>query len=288
MNETGRIAVLMTCFNRVAKTIACLRNLTAQKLPDGWSLQIFLVDDASPDGTGEIVKKEFPDVTVIRGTGSLYWCGGMRRAWSAAKEDFDYYLWLNDDTILFDGALENLLADYAAATASGCDGVITVACLNPATGHFTYGGKDASGNPVEPDGTIRQCRFINGNCVLVPLAVYRKIGGLSDRFTHGIGDFEYGLRALKNGFHCWTTHEYLASCSRNPPATWSNPSTPLFKRFRLLYGVRGLNLMEYLIFLRAYPENKNWFAFFIKMNLRALFPGIYAHLKRAATGKEMD
>ncbi len=289
MSETRRIAVLMTCFNRVEKTLACLHNLAAETPSGDWSIRIFLVDDNSPDGTGNAVRSMFPEVTVIDGTGSLYWCGGMRMAWAvAANGDFDYYLWLNDDTVLFDGALEKLLADYAAATASGCDGLITVACLNPATGKFTYGGKDASGRPVEPDGTIRECRFINGNCVLVPRAVYRKIGGLSAHFTHGIGDFEYGLRAIRNGFRCWTTREYLASCSRNPPAAWSNPATPLVKRFKLLYGVRGLNLMEHIAFLRAYPEEKNWMLFFVKMNVKALFPGLYAGVKKAATGKEVD
>lgn len=284
-----RIAALLACHNRKAKTLACLARLFAEPPPEGCCLEVFLVDDGSADGTGDAVKAQFPQVNVIRGDGSLYWCGGMRAAWNAAaKGDFDYYLWLNDDTILFEHAIEKLLADYGRATAGGDDGVVTVACKNPSTGRFTYGGRDACETPVEPDGSIRECRFINGNCVLVPRTVYRKIGGLSENFTHGIGDFEYGLRAIKNGFHCWTTGEYLAACTRNPPAVWSSPSTPLAKRFKLLYGVRGLNLLEHIKFLRDYPQGKNWIWFFVKMNLKALLPGVYAQLKRATLGREVD
>ena len=75
------IAVLLTCFNRRAKTLAALEALFKQ---DGagttFALNVFLVDDGSSDGTGDAVRGAFPQVHVIDGTGDLYWNGGMRRA----------------------------------------------------------------------------------------------------------------------------------------------------------------------------------------------------------------
>ena len=58
-----RIAVLMTCHNRKAKTIRCLRNLYCQNI----NLDIFLVNDGCTDGTEEFVAKEFPKVNIIEG-----------------------------------------------------------------------------------------------------------------------------------------------------------------------------------------------------------------------------
>ena len=73
-------------------------------------LDVFVLDDASSDGTGEAIAEQFPEVTVLRGDGKLYWNGGMRRAFAAAiAGDYDYYLWMNDDTTLDDGALALLL-----------------------------------------------------------------------------------------------------------------------------------------------------------------------------------
>ena len=55
-------------------------------------LTVFLVDDASPDRTGERVLNEFPQVHVIQGTGSLYWTKGMNLAWKTAGDGYDAYL----------------------------------------------------------------------------------------------------------------------------------------------------------------------------------------------------
>ena len=51
MNIHKTIAVLLTCHNRKVKTISCLKSLYEATLPKGFSLEIFLVDDGSVDGT---------------------------------------------------------------------------------------------------------------------------------------------------------------------------------------------------------------------------------------------
>jgi GT2 family glycosyltransferase len=91
-----RIAVLMTCYNRREKTLACLRALKeATKAAAGISdTDVYLVDDGCTDGTAEAVRLSFPNVQIVAGTGSLYWCGGMRLAWrEAAKSRYDAYVW---------------------------------------------------------------------------------------------------------------------------------------------------------------------------------------------------
>ena len=78
-----------------------MKKLINQDKIDKIDLNVYLVDDGSTDGTSEAVKKNFPQVNIIKGDGTLFWNGGMRVAFSKAMEsEHDYYLWLNDDTIL--------------------------------------------------------------------------------------------------------------------------------------------------------------------------------------------
>jgi len=103
-------AVLLTCFNRKEKTLSCLESIYAQSNKEGFTLKVYLVDDGSTDGTSEAVKKNFPQVNVIKGDGTLFWNGGMRVAFSKAMEnEHDYYLWLNDDTFIYPDSLKILI-----------------------------------------------------------------------------------------------------------------------------------------------------------------------------------
>jgi GT2 family glycosyltransferase len=99
------IAVLMTCFNRVDKTLKCLCQLFANDLTD-ISLSVYLVDDGSTDGTAKAVSENFPEVNVIQSDGGLFWNKGMHLAFSnAMQKDYDAFLMFNDDTMLQSDAI---------------------------------------------------------------------------------------------------------------------------------------------------------------------------------------
>ena len=79
------VAVLMTVFNRKQITIQGLKSLfKAISLTKDLVFDVYLVDDNSPDGTIEAVKKQFDSIITIPGTGGLYWGGGMNLAWNTA------------------------------------------------------------------------------------------------------------------------------------------------------------------------------------------------------------
>ena len=133
-----KIAVLIACHNRKEKTIKCLYALFNQHDIEGVNLKVFLVDDGSTDGTRQAIEELFPKVIVKEGTGNLYWARGMSLAWQEAlksKEKFDYYLWLNDDTCLFNTAIKELLKTQR----NGAEIIVGSVC-DPVTKHRTYGG----------------------------------------------------------------------------------------------------------------------------------------------------
>ena len=78
------IAVLLTCFNRKDKTIACLESLllTVKNYNDiandKANISIFLTDDASTDGTAQAAMKvcQGEDIHIVQGNGNLFWAGG--------------------------------------------------------------------------------------------------------------------------------------------------------------------------------------------------------------------
>jgi GT2 family glycosyltransferase len=80
ISKTPTVAVAIASYNRCETTLRCLATLLAQNgLGESWTMDIHLLDDASPDGTAANVAKHFPSVTVISGTGSLFWGGGMEK-----------------------------------------------------------------------------------------------------------------------------------------------------------------------------------------------------------------
>jgi len=272
-----KIAALLTVHNRCQLTLACLSSLFEQVLPTDFVIQVYLVDDGSSDGTTHEVLRCFPAVDVIQGDGTLFWCGGMRRAWAeAAKGQYDYYLWLNDDTTLLPGAIGTLLgtADQLRGK-HGRDAIVVGSTRDPETGSLTFGGKLLSDfSMVEPSDTPQPCDMMNGNVALIPRAVFEVVGNLSADYTHAIGDHDYSLRAVYKGIPVYVGPGYFGECKATISPLWVRPEIPLRQRWRALHGPKGLPPSEYSVFLRQHlPSRRLWLLF--KLYTRAVIPFLW-------------
>lgn len=272
-----KIAILLTCHNRRDKTIQCLKNLYSQSgIKEDFTIDVFLVDDGSSDGTSEAVRKQFPHVQVIPGNGSLYWNRGMHLAWQEAKKagDFNYYLWLNDDTDLMPGALTEMLE---CASLQHDRAIICGAICSGVTHSFTYGGRNADGKEVLPDNDMPVCHVINGNCVLVSREICDKVGILDPVYPHAIGDHEYGLRADRKGFPSVTSRKFVGYCERNDslPA-WCYSTVPLKKRIKALYSPLGNSHPYYFfIFEKRYYGLIQAIKHYLTIHVRLLLPALW-------------
>ncbi len=274
-----RIGVLMTVHNRKACTLACLENLFSQKLPEKTEISVFLVDDGSTDGTALAVHTRFPTVNVIRGDGTLYWNQGMRRCWEeASREDFDAYLWLNDDSNLepdaikqLSGTLDSQLNDIGTA------GIVVGACFvsGSSTGEkiATYGGR-MDKRIISPSGSPQSVQTFNGNVVLVSRNAFRQLGNLSPEYRHSFGDFDYGFRARQKSIPVWLTAGYVAECPRNGIPAWRDANRSLTQRWKSFQDPKRITAKELRNFQKVKGRGFWWYSM-MRIYLEMLFPRLF-------------
>jgi GT2 family glycosyltransferase len=282
--EPIKIAILATCFNRKHSTLACLRLLEGQQLAANVTLKIYLTDDNSSDGTRQAVATEFPRAHILSGDGSLFWAGGMRKAWAEAmKHRHNFYLWINDDTLLYPTAIQTLLETHAKLLPAHGDTIIVGAVQDEKTKRLTYSGITRT-DPLRPlrfsrvlpgDEPIR-CDTMNGNCVLIPAAITERVGNISDAFTHSMGDYDYGLRATRSGYSVWVAPGYVGTCSNNPvTGTWRDSSLSPKERWAKLVHIKGLPPREWQVFAQRHAGRLwplYWASPYVRVLLQALRP----------------
>jgi len=289
------IAILLTCFNRRERTLSCLRTVYAQFPMDNARQEVYLVDDGSSDGTADAVSREFPDVIILHGSGDLFWNGGMNLAWKTAiAQGFEYYLWLNDDVTLYTNAFKSMFDSFMKGRKEcGTNPVIVGSFHEVGNNEHAYGGFEIKKTlwgvrkkRVVPTGEIKRCDTFNGNTVLIPDSVVKKVGLLDPHFTHSFGDVDYGYRCMEKDIPVFIAPEYVGECARNSiNQSWYSPDVTLAERYRRLTRPTGCPPGEYFY---SYRKKSNLFAGVIalsKLYLRLLFPDVWMKLSRSKSGE---
>ena len=246
-----RVLGLATCFNRKEKTLKAI-NCLIQGNPEV-EFSFIIVDDGSTDGTKEALEK-IPEVSVISGNGNLFYSGGMRVAIKAAKEsekEYDYCMLFNDDVEFWDSAIEKL-----------CEKDKTVIWVGPTCekdGSLSYGGVVKTSNFLPRTEIIMAnteegalCDTFNANCVLIPWNIFEKLDNIDEKYTHSIGDFDYGFEAKKKGYVIKVSDKYVGECPDNPVKSnnnWRNTELSRKRRIQLKESPKGLPFGEYYHYL---------------------------------------
>jgi len=265
-------AILLTCYNRKKITLRCLTALTQIRK----NFDIYLVDDNSTDGTFDAVKKLFPEVNLIKGTGNLFWNRGMHLAWSVASEkNYDFYIWLNDDVLIHEDSFDEI---FECSTLQNHKSIISGIVLNKKTNEVIYGGRDQAKKLLQPNGKLNSITYLNGNFVLVPRYVYKILGNLDPVFHHDIGDVDYGLRAKQEGIKVLTTRKAVAHGEANKIKRFRKDNTTLINRFKHLYSPLGSNPNINFYFRKKHYGILNALLFYVFLHILAVLPDFVAHI----------
>ena len=189
------------------------------------NLGLVVVDNASVDGSAELVSRLLPAATLLRSVDNTGYTGGNNQAVrEALARSADYVLFINNDTRLDAGLVEALLAEAEPRTMvaprvylEGTDGLLddTVgefSWLRGAWQEWTYGRPPpARLQRAGPAAMASLC------CLLVPAAVFREAGLLDERMFMYYEDFDFIHRAQQAGFRlrytpaAWLWHRKSAS-----------------------------------------------------------------------------
>lgn len=210
MSETThKVALVIPVYNRREITLQGLRSLSKIDTT-GLDVRIFVVDDASPDGTAEAVARSFPDIVLIAGSGDLHYAAGTNRGIEAALDWApDFVVTMNDDAVFHEQFLQRLVQTALAHPRSIVGGLLLL--WDEPHKVFQVGQRWdtlAGGWEIPEDWTafnVPQTAFevecIVGNCVLIPVDAIRECGLMDEkRFPHGWGDAQWMARFSKAGW----------------------------------------------------------------------------------------
>jgi GT2 family glycosyltransferase len=206
------VAIIITAWNQLEKTLACLESVVAQTYPH---LQVILVDNGSAADFGATIAASFPAVTLIRNETNLGFAGGyntgLRRA---LAEDSQLFFLLNNDTLLAPDCLAQLVTclqsqpDAGMATAKlyyahrygdETPRIWSVGNrLHPLLLERTQGGDDQL--DLGQWETVQKIDFAPFCGLLLRRKVVERVGWLDEQFFLYYEDMDYCLRVREAGF----------------------------------------------------------------------------------------
>lgn len=178
-DSTGAVAVVIVSYNCREALGQCLRGLPLAK--------VVVADNASGDGTREMVRREFASVTLIANESNRGFSAGCNQGIRQTTEPF--VLLLNPDTLITREAIEQLLHAMDATHVGACgprilnvDGSVQLTCRRfPTLWRMLLAefGMRAFYYVAAPAGDVDQ---LMGSCLLLRRAALEQIGLLDERF----------------------------------------------------------------------------------------------------------
>lgn len=272
---TRGLAILLTVYNRKSCTLKCLQQISSQELKGfDIAIDIYIVDGGSNDGTVEAVRNLFPDVH-IKVKDGVYWNRGMYAAWEWASSvrEYDFYLWLNDDTFIYPFCISSLLEESLRSKDKAI--IVGATVDTEISSKQTYGGRMTNG--LFPTlGITSEIHHFNGNIVLIPVAVYNVLGNLDFYFQHSKGDFDYGMRALAVGIKMYQAAQALGECDIHPSLDqWCNPEFPFPERWKAMNQPNGMPPNETFYLERKHIGLISASFHWLTIHIRCMFPSLW-------------
>jgi len=275
---TTEVSILIVTYRCRAEVRECLGSIAATTADVAH--EVVVVDNASGDGTVEMIREDWPDVQVIDSPVNLGFAAGVNLAADHARGEF--FLLLNPDTVMHPRAIEHLVAFARAHPEHGLVGGRT---LNPdgtvcagscwgkpslwslfcfATMLSAVFRRSAIFDPESLGGwqrdTVREVDVVTGCLLLVSREVWRELEGLDPRFFVYGEDADLSLRAAALGYRpaitpdAVVTHEIGVSSDTRPDKVlllFQGKATLVRKHWGPIRRTLGLALLRLGVGVRA-------------------------------------
>jgi GT2 family glycosyltransferase len=215
MSPKPQISIVIVSYNVRGILRDCLLSIREHA---GISNEVILVDNASPDGTVEMVRQEFPEVVLIASEENLGFSPGNNLG--MAKANGEFILLLNPDTLVLPGALQQWLDLHQKQHAGISGPQLLNADKSLQRSTWKTPGFFASfmemvmlhrlfkvgQYPLKNFTTDFSCDFVSGAAMLFERKWFEKLGGL-DPILFWMEDVDFCYRFRKEGLTCFYFHE---------------------------------------------------------------------------------
>jgi N-acetylglucosaminyl-diphospho-decaprenol L-rhamnosyltransferase len=215
------LSVIISTYNARQIVVDCLQSIYQN--PPSEPFEIIVVDDASADGTSEVLRSRWPEVHLLRNDINRHYAYSNNRAIDQARGQ--YLLLLNNDTIVLPQALDHMvdfLRQHPEAGAVGCkllneDGTTqwSVKTL-PCFGSALFGARSIitrlfPNNPYSRKHLQHLGRdmtkpfvagYVSSACVMLPRQVVDEVGYLDERLSYHV-DADYCKRVWNTKSKCY-------------------------------------------------------------------------------------
>jgi GT2 family glycosyltransferase len=213
-----KLSIIIVNWNTKALLASVLDSLEAAT--GDLTCEILVVDNASTDGSTEMVEERFPHVHLLKNAENV----GFARANNQAltRSLGEYVLLLNSDTVVLPGALQFMLAFAQAHPTVGAigprllnaDGSLQVSCYPLLTARREFWrlmfleqllGRRATYDMAHWDLTRpRDVEVIQGACLLLRRDALTQVGFLDDRYFMYSEEMDLCYRLRQAGWQlCW-------------------------------------------------------------------------------------
>ncbi|BCB28360.1 hypothetical protein SKTS_32460 [Sulfurimicrobium lacus] len=188
-------SVCIANYNGAEVIADCLNSVFAQDC--NFPFEVIVHDDASTDGSIDIVLTHYPSATLIASEKNVGFCISNNRM--AAHARGEYILLLNNDAALLPDALSTLKKD---AERIGGPAILGLPQYNYETGDLLDIGSlcDPFLNPIPNlDASRRDVAMVSGACLWLPHTLWDELGGFPDWFGSLAEDLYLCSLARLNG-----------------------------------------------------------------------------------------
>jgi N-acetylglucosaminyl-diphospho-decaprenol L-rhamnosyltransferase len=266
--RTVTLSVIISTYNAREVLGDCLQSI--YQSPPSEPYEIIVVDDASADGTSEMVRARFPEVRLLRNEINRHYTISNNRAFDQARGQYLYLL--NNDTIVLPQALDRMLAflrEHPEAGAVGSrllneDGTTQWSVrLLPDMGSALFGGRSIV-TRILPNNRYSRKRFLHlvrdmtrpfiagylsGASKMMPRKVIDEVGYLDSRMFYHV-DADYCKRIAEAGYKCYYLPTAIVIHLNHKGGTMVSPRL----RFRSLASFH----VDSYIYYRKHLQRSAW------------------------------